>query len=94
MGKHLQTAETEIVMAVDWDVGVLDLRIFATHPKKEASEVVGEARFRLKDLRQIVEMLTERVYFVERIDARQAGRKAKDRKRYANARAKVAGPVG
>ena len=44
MPKHSPGTETEIVMSVDRDAGVVDLRVFATQHKR--AEVVGTATLR------------------------------------------------
>ena len=48
MPKPFPKTETEIVMSVDRDAGVLDLRIFATQHKR--AEVVGTATLRMADV--------------------------------------------
>jgi hypothetical protein len=58
MRKPLTQREIEIVMAVDRDTGVLDLRVYAQHPKKRA-QVVGSATLRLQDLREVLSLMTE-----------------------------------
>ena len=60
MPKHSFGTETEIVMSVDRDAGVVDLRVFATQHKR-AAEVVGTATLRMADLSEVVRMLTEKL---------------------------------
>ena len=57
MPKPFPKTETEIVMSVDRDAGVLDLRIFATQHKR--AEVVGTATLRMADVPEVVRLLTE-----------------------------------
>jgi hypothetical protein len=49
MPKPFPKTETEIVMSVDRDAGVLDLRVFATQHKR--AEVVGTATLRIRRAR-------------------------------------------
>ena len=44
MPKHSPKTETEMVISVDRDAGVVDLRVFATQHKR--AEVVGTATLR------------------------------------------------
>jgi hypothetical protein len=57
MPKPFPKTETEIVMSVDRDAGVLDLRVFATQHKR--AEVVGTATLRMADVPEVVRLLTE-----------------------------------
>ena len=57
MPKPFPKTETEIVMSVDRDAGVLDLRVFATQHKR--AEVVGTATLRMADVPEVVLLLTE-----------------------------------
>jgi hypothetical protein len=61
MPKHSPGTEREIVMSVDRDAGVLDLRIFATQHKR--AEVVGTATLRMADVSEVVRLLSERLRF-------------------------------
>jgi hypothetical protein len=61
MPKPFPKTETEIVMSVDRDAGVLDLRIFATQHKR--AEVVGTATLRMADVSEVVRLLSERLRF-------------------------------
>jgi hypothetical protein len=80
MPKPLTQREIEIVMAVDRDTGVLDLRVYAHHPKKRA-QAVGTATLRMEDLREVLPMLAERLRFEDLcIEAETAARKSKKRK--------------
>jgi ribosomal protein L20 len=54
MPKPFPKTETEIVMSVDRDAGVLDLRIFATQHKR--AEVVGTATLRMADVSEVVRL--------------------------------------
>ena len=51
MPKPFPKTETEIVMSVDRDAGVLDLRVFATQHKR--AEVVGTATLRMADVPEV-----------------------------------------
>jgi hypothetical protein len=80
MSKPLTQPEIEIVMSVDRDTGVLDLRVFAT-PKRRRTKQVGTATLRLEDLREVLPMLTERLRFEDRlVEADIAARKLKKHK--------------
>jgi hypothetical protein len=46
--------------------------VFATQKKKVGPEVVGTAALRLKDLRDVLALLTEQLEFQDHIDAGQA----------------------
>jgi hypothetical protein len=59
----------------------LDLRVFATQKKKVGLEVVGTAALRLKDLRDVLALLTEQLEFQDLLDAQIAARKARKAKR-------------
>jgi hypothetical protein len=61
MPKHSPGTETEIVMSVDRDAGVVDLRVFATQHKR--AEVVGTATLRMADVSEVVRLLSERLRF-------------------------------
>ena len=61
MPKPFPKTETEIVMSVDRDASVLDLRVFATQHKR--AEVVGTARLRMADVSDVVRLLSERLRF-------------------------------
>ena len=57
MPKPFPKTETEIVMSVDRDAGVLDLRVFA--PQHKRAEVVGTATLRMADVSEVVRLLSE-----------------------------------
>ena len=61
MPKPFPKTETEIVMSVDRDASVLDLRVFATQHK--SAEVVGIATLRMADVSEVVRLLSERLRF-------------------------------
>ena len=80
MPKPFPKTETEIVMSVDRDAGVLDLRVFAT-PMRRRTKQVGTATPRLEDLREVLPMMTERLRFEDLlIEAEANARKSKKRK--------------
>ena len=76
MPKHSPGTETEIVMSVDRDAGVVDLRVFATQHKR--AEVVGTATLRMADVSEVVRLLSERLRFEE--SAARRSRRLKARK--------------
>jgi hypothetical protein len=79
MPKPFPKTETEIVMSVDRDAGVLDLRIFATQHKR--AEVVGTATLRMADVPEVVRLLTEGLRGEELlIEAETTAKKSKKRK--------------
>ncbi len=81
MSKRLPQREIEIVMAVGRDTGVLDLRVYAHHPKRRRPQVVGTATLRMEDLRDVVPMLTERLRIEDQlVKAESATRRSKKRK--------------
>ena len=57
MPERTSRAETEIVISVDRDAGVVDLRVFATQHKR--AEVVGTATLRMADVSEVVRLLTK-----------------------------------
>jgi hypothetical protein len=57
----LSRTEREIIMSVDRDAGVLDLRIFANQHKR--AEAVGTATLRMADVSEVVRLLSERLRF-------------------------------
>jgi hypothetical protein len=59
MPKPFPKTETEIVMSVDRDAGVLDLRVFATQHKR--AEVVGTASLRMADVPEAVPAAHRRI---------------------------------
>jgi hypothetical protein len=61
MPKPFPKTETEIVISVGRDAGVLDLRVFATQHKR--AEVVGTATLRMADVSEVVRLLSERLRF-------------------------------
>ena len=76
MPKLFPKTETEIVMSVDRDAGVLDLRVFATRHKR--AEVVGTATLRMADVSEVVRLLSERLRFEDLLLAGEsAARKSK-----------------
>jgi hypothetical protein len=80
MPKPMRQREIEIVMSVNRDTGVLDLRVFAT-PKRRRAQVVGTATLRMQDLRAVLPMLTKRLRIEDLlIEAEAAARKSKKRK--------------
>jgi hypothetical protein len=80
MPKSATEHEIEIVMAVDRDIGVLDLRVYAHHPKRRRAQQVGTATLRMEDLREVLPMLAERLRFEDLcIEAETAARKSKKR---------------
>ncbi len=81
MSNRLPQRELEIVIAVDRDAGVLDLRVYAHHPKKRA-QAVGTATLRMEDLREVLPMMTEQLRFEDLlIEAKAAAGKSKKHKR-------------
>ena len=81
MPRPMRQREIEIVMAVDRDAGVLDLRVYAHHPKRRRPQAVGTATLRMEDLREVVPMPTERLRFEDQlIEAETAARKSGKRK--------------
>ena len=81
MSKRLPQREIEIVIKVDRDTGVLDLRVYAHHPKRRRPQVVGTATLRMEDLRDVVPMLTERLRIEDQlVKAESATRRSKKRK--------------
>jgi hypothetical protein len=68
-------------MTVDRDIGVLDLRVYAHHSKRRRAQQVGTATLRMKDLPEVLPMMTERLRFEDLcIEAETAARKSKKRK--------------
>jgi hypothetical protein len=81
MSKRLPQREIEIDMAVGRDTGVLDLCVYAHHPKGRRPQVVGTATLRMEDLRDVVPMLTERLRIEDQlVKAESAARRSKKRK--------------
>ena len=77
MPKHSPGTETEIIISVDRDAGVVDLRVLATQHKR-AAEVVGTATLRMADLSEVVRLLSERLRFEDLLLAGEsAARKSK-----------------
>jgi len=77
----MRQRETEIVMAVDRDTSVLDLRVYAHHPRGRRALQVGTATLRMQDLRQVLPMLTEQLRFDDQlVKAEVVARKSKKRK--------------
>ena len=84
MPKPVTQHEIEIVMSVDRDAGVLDLRLYAHHPKRGPPQIVGTATLRMEDLREVLPMMTERLRFEDLlVEAEAAARKSKNGKRQA-----------
>jgi hypothetical protein len=80
MHKRLPKREIEIVMSVDRNTGVLDLRVFATRPKRRA-QIVGTATLRMQDLRDVVPLLTERLQIEDQlVKVESAARRSRKRK--------------
>ena len=76
MPKHSPGTETEIVMSVDRDAGVVDLRVFATQHKR--AEVVGTATLGMADVSEVVRLLSERLRFEDLLlEGESAARKSK-----------------
>ena len=76
MPKHSPGTETEIVMIVDRDAGVVDLRVFATQHKR--AEVVGTATLRMADVSEVVRLLSERLHVEDQLLAAESpARKSK-----------------
>jgi hypothetical protein len=81
MPKPLTQREIEIVMSVDRDIGVLDLRVYAHHPKRRRAQQVGTATLRMEDLRELLPMMTEQLRFEDLlIEAKATAGKPKKRK--------------
>lgn len=83
MPKPFPKTETEIVMSVDRDAGVLDLRVFATQhaTQHKRAEVVGTASLRMADVPEVVRLLTEGLRGEELlIEAETTAKKSKKRK--------------
>ena len=70
MPKHSPGTEREIIMSVDRDAGVVDLRVFATQHKR--AEVVGTATLRMADVPEVVRLLTERLRFEDQLVAAES----------------------
>jgi hypothetical protein len=81
MRKTTSKPEAQIVMVVDQNARLLDLRVFSAPNRNVEPEVVGTATLRLQDLRNVVAMLSKRLQFQDQLDAAQAaarsGRKKK-----------------
>jgi hypothetical protein len=76
MPKPFPKTETEIVISVDRDAGVLDLRVFATRHKR--AEVVGTATLRMADVSEVVRLLSERLHIEDQLLAAESpARKSK-----------------
>jgi hypothetical protein len=81
MPKPMRQREIEVVMAVDRDAGILDLRVYAQHPKKRRAQAVGTATLRMEDLHELLPMLTKRLQIEDLlIEAEAAAIKSKKRK--------------
>ena len=81
MSQRPPQREIEIAMAVDRDTGVLDLRVYAHHPKTRKAQPVGTATLRMEDLREVLPMMTERLRIEDLlIEAETAAKKSKKRK--------------
>ena len=81
MPKPVTQHEIEIVMSVDRDAGVLDLRLYAHHPKRGPPQIVGTATLRMEDLREVLPMMTERLRIEDLlIEAETTAKKSKKRK--------------
>jgi hypothetical protein len=63
MRKTLSKPETHIVMRVDRQAGVIDLRVFAANLRLEKTTIVGTANIRVQDLREVVSLLTQQLQF-------------------------------
>jgi hypothetical protein len=74
MPRTIPKQETEIVMTTDFTTGMIDLRVFATHPKRPRPEIVGTASLRVQDLADVVPLLNERLLAEDYIRAAQAAR--------------------
>ena len=72
MGKTVSKRQPAIVMAVDRDARLLDLRVFAALNEQVEPEVVGNATLRLQDLLDVLALLSEGLRFQDQIDAGQA----------------------
>jgi hypothetical protein len=80
MPKHSPGTEREIIMSVDRDAGVLDLRVFATQHKR--AEVVGTATLRMADVPEVVRLLTEGLRGEELlIEAETTAKKSRNERR-------------
>jgi hypothetical protein len=73
MPRTFSKKNTEIVMVTDF-TGVIDLRVFATHPKRRRPEIVGTASLRVQDLRDILPLLRERLLVEDYMRAAEAAR--------------------
>jgi hypothetical protein len=83
MRKTLSKPETHIIMRVDHEAGVIDLRVFAANLTLQKTTIVGTANIRVQDLREVVSLLTQQLRF-EDLLARQdrtSSRKSKKMKR-------------
>jgi hypothetical protein len=81
---HAQ-GEREIVVQTDWDKHVLELTVFAAQGKKRPHKVVGSAHLEMRDLPDVVRLLTERLRGEEQLAkiADAARRRSKKRVRKA-----------
>jgi hypothetical protein len=78
MPKPFPKTETEIVMSVDRDAGVLDLRVFATQHKRQRSSALQRLG---SDVPEVVRLLTEGLRGEELlIEAETTAKKSKKRK--------------
>ena len=80
MPKPLPQRKSEIVMMVDRDTGVLDLRVFATHCKRGRAQIVGTATLRMEDLREVAPMLTKRLQIEDQLVKAEAIARKKGRR--------------
>ena len=72
---HISKPETHIVLSADHDTGAIDLRVFLAASRNVEPEVVGTASLRMRDLRDVVEILNERLQFQDALDATKAARR-------------------
>jgi hypothetical protein len=70
MRKTLSKPETHIVMRVDREAGVIDLRVFAANLRLQKTTIVGTATLRTEDLREVVSLLTQELQFEDLLAAK------------------------
>jgi hypothetical protein len=82
MRKNISKRQPAIVMAIDQDARLLDLRVFAAQNKHVEPEVVGNATLRLRDLREVVAFLSHEIQMRDWMDdAQAAARRTRKKKR-------------
>ena len=72
MRKTASKPETHIVMRVDRETGTVDLRVFSANLRLQKTKTVGAATLRIRDLREIVSMLTQQLEFEDLLGKEKA----------------------